>query len=86
MSTVSLFYGIVQGHNTVKSQFRRQGSIPNRWDVIKVEVSISLLRHRAQVNFSDHTKTGIGMKSSYIYIVKPNVAFFLRMFDHTVFD
>jgi len=36
-----LFYGIVhQGHNTVKSQCRRQGSIPNRWDVIKLEVRL----------------------------------------------
>jgi len=57
-----LFYGIVQGHNTVKSHCRRQGSIPNRWDVIKVEVSVSILRHRAQAFFSEHTRTGKGMK------------------------
>jgi len=60
-----LFYGTVQGHNTVKSHCRRQGSIPNRWDMIKVEVSVSILRHRAQANFSQHTRTGKGMKLLY---------------------
>jgi len=71
-----LFYGIVQGHNTAKSQCRRQSSIPNRWDGIKVEVSVSILRHwwhRAQANFSGQTRTGKGMKLSCIsYIVIPN--------------
>jgi len=52
MSTVYFFYGIVQGYNMVKSQYRRQDSIPNRWDVIKVEVSVSIQRHPAQANFS----------------------------------
>jgi len=60
-----LSFGIVQGHNTVKSQCRRQASIPNLWDVIKVEGSVSMLRHRAQANFSEHTRTGKGMKLLY---------------------
>jgi len=60
-----LSYGIVQGHNTVKSHCRRQGSIPNRWDVIKVEVSVSILRHRAQASFSEYSRTGKGMKLLY---------------------
>jgi len=63
MSAVYFFYGIEQGHNTVKSHCRRQGSIPNRSDVINnVEVSVSILRHHAQANFSEHTRTGKGMK------------------------
>jgi len=66
-----LFYGIVQGHSTVKSQCRRQGSIPNRWNVIKVEVSVPMLRHRAQANFSEHTWTGKAMKLYILYIVIP---------------
>ena len=62
MSTVYSFYGMVQGHNTVKSHCHRQGSIPNRRDVIKEELSVSKLRHRAQASFSEHTRTGKGMK------------------------
>jgi len=73
------FYGIVQGHNTVKSHCRRQGSISNRWDGIKVEVSVSILRHRSQANFSDHTRTGKGMKLFYIScLLIPNEPIFLN--------
>ena len=86
MSTVYFFYGIVQGNNTVKSHCRRQGSIPNRWDVIKVEVNVSILRHRAQANFSEHTRTGKGMKLSYIsHIVIRNEPIFSTIFDYIVF-
>jgi len=93
MSTVSFFYGIVhQGHNTAKSQCHRQGSIPNRWDVIKLEVRLVfpyMQCHRAQANFSEHTMTGKGIKLLYIsYIVIPDesICFFLTMFGYTVFD
>jgi len=76
MSTV-LFHGIKQGHSTVKSQCHRQGSIPNRWDVIKEEVSVSIQRYHAQANLSEHTRIGKGMKLLYIsYIVLPNEPIF----------
>jgi len=69
MSTVVTFYGIVQGNNTVKSQCCRQDSIPNRWDVIKVEFSGSIQRHCAQANFSEHARTDKGIKVLYMYII-----------------
>ena len=91
-----LYYGKVPRH-TVKSQCRRQGSIPNRWDVIKVQVSVSIQRHRAQVNFLEHNNRQrdevIIYSISCMVVVIPNepllfffVVFFLTIFDYTVFD
>jgi len=53
----------------VKSYCRSQGSIPNRWDGIKVKVSVSILRHRAQAFFSEHG-AGKGMKLLYRVVGK----------------